>query len=64
MYAVSLKDRELAMKFIGDFVNHTVEHEAAGAPFEWKTADTEKYEGAFYGASAALPLQAVRRIFS
>ena len=54
-------DRNLAMQLMQDFVTHTQQYEAQGAPFEHINPDTTSTSGARYGASAALPLAGWRK---
>lgn len=63
LYALSQQDTDLAERFLRDFIRHTEEHEAEGAPFEWRSPDDSLREGSWYGASAGLPYQAAVRVF-
>lgn len=60
--ALALADPSLAAAMARQFIAHTRANEPKGAPFEWRSADDAQAEGKWYGASAALPYAAIRRL--
>jgi hypothetical protein len=51
-----------AEQLADDFIEHTRAHAEDGAPFEWINPELGIMECRWYGPSAALPLEAFRRM--
>ena len=62
IYALYKHDPELARQMIQQLKDHSISHEADGAPYEWISRDGSIVRGRMYGASAALPFLAIKRI--
>ncbi len=60
--AIAEVDREAARQLAAEFIDHTRRRAEAGAPFEWINPDLGREDGKWYGPSAALPLEAFRRL--
>jgi len=64
LYALSCFDLHLADQMLKQYMEHCQSRDQDGAPFEWISRDGSIIDGRLYGASAALPFEAVRRIAS
>ncbi|MDW8345233.1 MAG: hypothetical protein RMM51_12195 [Verrucomicrobiae bacterium] len=64
VFAVAQVDREAARQLAAEFIDHTRRRAEAGAPFEWINPELHREDGKWYGPSAALPLEAFRRLGS
>jgi hypothetical protein len=62
VYALSLVDKSAAFEMIEQFIEHTVNFTAKGAPLEWRSTDDKEYSGLFYGTSAVLTYAGYKRI--
>ena len=65
-YCLARVDMDAARRIASDYIDHTREFEKEGAPFEWISPEIFLPEtpglGRWYGPSAALPLEAFRRL--
>lgn len=64
-WSIAMTDRPFAAKLAREFIDHTRQYEEQGAPFEWINPAVLKDrpgEGKWYGPSAALPLEGLRRL--
>ena len=64
LYALSCFDQHLVGQMLYQYMEHCQSRAQDGAPFEWISRDGSTVDGRLYGASAALPFAAVRRIIS
>ena len=62
LYALAQADLTLADQMLSEFIGHSIAEQANGAPYEWISRDGTVVDGRQYGASAALPCAALKRI--
>ena len=65
-YCLTEVDMNAARQIASDYIDHTRQFEKDGAPFEWINPEIPLFDtpglGRWYGPSAALPLEAFRRL--
>ena len=62
IYALAIYSEELATHMFESFIKHIRKYEKDGAPLEWRTPDDSAQDGKMYGASAALPYEAIVKL--